>query len=93
MLVRRLPARIGNVGKRLMRSPKVVVRGSGLIHALLGLNSLDVVSSHPVAGSSWEGFVVKQFINAAPNAQASFTGPAMEPRLPWSWSLTAVRPG
>ena len=72
MLVRRLPAWHGNVGKRLVRSPKGYVRDSGLVHALLGLHNLDAVLSHPVAGSSWEGFVVEQLINAAPQAQASF---------------------
>ncbi len=72
MLVRRLPAWSGNVGKRLIRAPKVYVRDSGLVHALLGLQDVDAVLSHPVAGSSWEGFVVEQLINAAPNAQASF---------------------
>ena len=72
MLVRRLPAWHGNVGKRLIRSPKVYVRDSGLVHALLGLPHLDAVLGHPVAGSSWEGFVVEQLVNAAPNAQASF---------------------
>ena len=72
MLVRRLPAWSGNVGKRLIRAPKVYVRDSGLVHALLGLVNLDAVLSHPVAGSSWEGFVVEQLINAAPSAQASF---------------------
>ena len=72
MLVRRLPAWSGNVGKRLVRSPKVYVRDSGLVHAMLGLTTLDGVLSHPVAGSSWEGFVVEQLINAAPTAQASF---------------------
>jgi predicted AAA+ superfamily ATPase len=72
MLVRRLPAWSGNVGKRLIRSPKVYVRDSGLVHALLALSTLDAVLSHPVAGSSWEGFVVEQLIAAAPTAQASF---------------------
>jgi hypothetical protein len=72
MLVRRLPAWSGTVGKRLVRAPKVYVRDSGLVHALLGLQDLDAVLSHPVAGSSWEGFVVEQLINAAPGAQASF---------------------
>jgi len=72
MLVRRLPAWHGNVGKRLIRSPKVYVRDSGLVHALLGLPHLDAVLGHPVAGSSWEGFVVEQLVNAAPSAQASF---------------------
>ena len=72
MLVRRLPAWHGNVGKRLIRSPKVYVRDSGLVHALLGLPNLDAVLGHPIAGSSWEGFVMEQLINAAPQAQASF---------------------
>jgi predicted AAA+ superfamily ATPase len=72
MLVRRLPAWHGHVGKRLIRSPKVYVRDSGLVHALLGLSDLDAVLGHPIAGSSWEGFVLEQLINAAPQAQASF---------------------
>lgn len=72
MLVRRLPAWSGNIGKRLVRAPKVYVRDSGIVHALLGLQNLDAVLGHPVAGSSWEGFVVEQLIAAAPQAQASF---------------------
>ncbi|MEY3653627.1 MAG: hypothetical protein RL739_1797 [Pseudomonadota bacterium] len=72
MLVRRLPAWHGNVGKRLIRSPKMYVRDSGLVHALLGLPNLDAVLGHPIAGSSWEGFVMEQLINAAPQAQACF---------------------
>ena len=72
MLVRRLPAWHGNVGKRLIRSPKVYVRDSGLVHALLGLPNLDAVLGHPIAGSSWESFVMEQLINAAPQAQACF---------------------
>ena len=72
MLVRRLPAWHGNVGKRLIRSPKVYVRDSGLVHALLGLSNLDALLGHPIAGSSWEGFVLEQLINAAPQAEASF---------------------
>lgn len=72
MLVRRLGAWSGNVGKRLIRAPKVYVLNSGLVHALLGLVNLDTVLSHPLAGSSWEGFVVEQLINAAPLAQSSF---------------------
>lgn len=72
MLVRRLSAWSGNVGKRLVRSPKVYVRDSGVVHALLGLRTLDDVLGHPVAGSSWEGFVIEQLLAAAPQAQASF---------------------
>lgn len=72
MLVRRLPAWHGNVGKRLVRAPKVYVRDSGIAHALLGLASVESVLSHPVAGATWEGFVIEQLIAAAPQADASF---------------------
>jgi predicted AAA+ superfamily ATPase len=72
MLVRRLPAWHGNVGKRLVRAPKVYVRDSGVVHALLGLPTLESLLAHPVAGASWEGFVIEQLIAAAPNAAASF---------------------
>lgn|SRR5487761_2003874 len=72
MLIRRLPAWHGNVGKRLVRAPKVYVRDSGLTHALLGLGNLESVLSHPVAGPSWEGFVIEQLISAAPQAESSF---------------------
>lgn len=72
MLVRRLPAWHGNPGKRLVRAPKVYVRDSGLVHALLGLRSLDALLAHPIAGASWEGFVIDQLLAAAPEAEASF---------------------
>lgn len=72
MLVRRLPAWHGNVGKRLVRAPKVYVRDSGLVHALLGLANLEALLAHPVAGTSWEGFVIEQLLAAAPNAEGSF---------------------
>jgi predicted AAA+ superfamily ATPase len=72
MLVRRLPAWHGNVGKRLVRAPKVYVRDSGLVHALLGLADFDALLAHPVVGASWEGFVVEQLLAAATAAEASF---------------------
>lgn len=72
MLVRRLPAWHGNAGKRLVRAPKVYVRDSGIVHALLGLSNLEAVLGHPVAGASWEGFVIEQLIAAAPQAEAAF---------------------
>lgn len=72
MLVRRLPAWHGNVGKRLVRAPKVYVRDSGIVHALLGLTGLEAVLGHPVAGASWEGWVIEQLVAAAPQAEASF---------------------
>jgi predicted AAA+ superfamily ATPase len=66
MMVRRLPPHLVNVGKRLVKSPKVYVRDSGLLHALLGLASVRDLQGHPVAGASWEGFVVEQVAAALP---------------------------
>ena len=66
MLVRRLPPYFANIGKRLVKSPKVYIRDSGVLHSLLGLGTLDDVLSHPVAGASWEGFVIENLIAAAP---------------------------
>ena len=73
LLVRRLPPLIANVGKRLVKSPKVYVRDTGLLHALLGLRSLSDVLGHSVAGSSWEGFVLESLLAVAPDhASAAF---------------------
>lgn len=66
LLVRRLLPWHGNVGKRLVKSPKVYVRDSGLVHALLGIRDLETLLSHPVLGQSWECFVMENLINAAP---------------------------
>ena len=60
MVVRRLEPLLPNIGKRLVKSPKVYVRDSGLVHALLGLATVDALAGHPVAGASWEGFVIEQ---------------------------------
>lgn len=73
LLVRRLPPLHRNVGKRLVKSPKVYVRDSGIVHALLGIDRLDGLLAHPVAGGSWEGFVIETLIGAAPDGTtASF---------------------
>lgn len=73
LLVRRLPPYFANVGKRLVKSPKVYVRDSGLVHTLLRLDDLDDLLGHPVAGASWEGFVIENLLRAAPErTQASF---------------------
>jgi predicted AAA+ superfamily ATPase len=66
LLVRRLAPWHGNVGKRLVKSPKVYVRDSGLVHALLGIEDSEALLAHPVAGGSWEGLVVESLIAAAP---------------------------
>ena len=60
MVVRRLEPLLPNIGKRLVKSPKIYVRDSGLVHALLGIDSLDALQGHPIAGASWEGFVLEQ---------------------------------
>lgn len=65
LLIRRLRPWSGNVGKRLVRAPKVYLRDSGLVHALLELETWNVVLGHPVAGPSWEGFVIENLIAAA----------------------------
>ena len=61
LLVRRLSPFFLNVGKRLVKSPKTYVRDSGLLHALLNIESLDDLMGHPIVGTSWEGFVMKTF--------------------------------
>lgn len=66
MLVRRLQPWHENAGKRLVKSPKVYVRDSGLVHALLGLGTLESLLGHPVTGGSWEGFCLEALIAAAP---------------------------
>ncbi|TAJ39005.1 MAG: ATP-binding protein [Reyranella sp.] len=73
LLVRRLPAWHRNDGKRLVKSPKVYVRDTGLAHALLGLRTKEDILGHPVAGQTWETLVVETLIAAAPDGtEASF---------------------
>ena len=73
MMVRRLPPHLPNTGKRLVKSPKVYLRDSGVLHALLGLATVKDLQGHPVAGASWEGFVVEQVAaQLPPDAHLSF---------------------
>ena len=72
-LLRRLQPWHANLGKRLTKSPKLYVRDSGLLHALLGLSDEETLLGHPAVGASWEGFVLENLITAAgPNASAHF---------------------
>lgn len=71
LLVRRLKPFHANVGKRLVKSPKVYVRDSGLTHALLGLGDFNALAGHPVVGMSWEAFVIENLIAAAPDGTAA----------------------
>jgi hypothetical protein len=59
-MLRRLPPLQANLGKRLVKSPKVYLRDSGLLHALLGITNLNDLAGHPVVGASWEGWVLEQ---------------------------------
>lgn len=73
LLVRRLAPYHVNVGKRLVRSPKLYLRDAGLVHALLRLPTREALLGHPVVGASWEGFVIENLIGCAPDGtQASF---------------------
>lgn len=73
LLVRRLQPYHANVGKRLVKSPRVYIRDSGLVHALLRIGDLNTLAGHPVVGASWEGFVIENLLAAAPlRTQASF---------------------
>lgn len=72
MLVRRLQPWHANIGKRLVKSPKVYVRDSGLVHALLGLETPEALLGHPVVGGSWEGFCIENLIAAAPPGSEAY---------------------
>lgn len=64
LVVRRLSPYLTNRGKRLVKTPKVYIRDSGLLHTLLNLRSNDELLRHPVCGFSWEGFVIEQICGA-----------------------------
>lgn len=71
LLMRRLPPFHSNVKKRLVKSPRIFVRDSGITHALLGIANYNQLSGHPVFGSSWEGFVIENLLSAAPDRTAA----------------------
>jgi predicted AAA+ superfamily ATPase len=67
LLVRRLPPWTANIGKRLVKSPKIYLRDSGLLHSLLNLPTLNDVLGHPIAGASWEGFAMEAILAGVPD--------------------------
>jgi predicted AAA+ superfamily ATPase len=75
-VVRRLPPYHRNVGKRLVKAPKLYLRDTGLVHHLLNIGSLDQVTNHPILGASWETFALEELIrrekNAYPHSQFYF---------------------
>lgn len=66
LMIRQLQPWFANVGKRLVRSPKVYVRDSGLLHTLLGIGTESALLDHPKVGASWEGFVIEQIAAGMP---------------------------
>lgn len=72
LLVRRLQPWTSNVGKRVVKSPKVYIRDSGITHALLNIESYNDLLGHPVAGGSWEGFVIENILSVAPSNVRSY---------------------
>ncbi|TDW99105.1 ATP-binding protein [Dinghuibacter silviterrae] len=66
LLIRTLRPWSGNVGKRLVKAPKIYIRDSGITHALLNLTSMDDLLGHPVVGASWEGFVLENLLSCLP---------------------------
>lgn len=72
LLVRRLKPWTFNIGKRLVRSPKIYVRDSGMVHALLNIGNYNHLLGHPVVGGSWEGFVIENILSVAPAGMQAF---------------------
>jgi len=66
-VVRRLQPYHAKVKKRLIKSPKIYIRDSGLLHTLLRIGNLDDLQGHPALGSTWEGFVIEQILSLLPN--------------------------
>lgn len=71
-MVRMLEPWYENLGKRLVKQPKIYIRDSGLLHALLGLESVDELSGHPKCGASWEGYCIEQLIQHHADATPYF---------------------
>jgi predicted AAA+ superfamily ATPase len=73
-MIRLLKPWYENLGKRLVKSPKLYVRDSGLLHSLLGIGSHEVLLGHPKIGASWEGFALEQVLARLPKMDAWFWG-------------------
>ena len=73
LLIRKLPPYSNNGHKRLVKSPKIYLRDSGLLHTLLNINDYDELLGHPIIGASWEGLVLENILSLIPPlTQASF---------------------
>lgn len=72
LLLRRLKPWHRNTGKRLVKSPKLYIRDSGIVHELLGISGMDNLLGHPVVGGSWEGFVIENLLSCVPPRTESY---------------------
>ena len=66
-MVRQLSPWSGNIKKCLVKTPKIYIRDSGILHSLLGLSNIEAILSHPAMGASWEGFVIESILNVLNN--------------------------
>ena len=71
-MIRQLQPYHANLKKRLVKTPKVYLRDSGLLHALLGITGFDALNGHPSAGASWEGWVIEQVLATMPSHWHSY---------------------
>jgi len=71
-MIRQVQPYHANPRKRQVKSPKIYVRDTGLLHQLLGIDSLKALLTHPKIGASWEGFVIEQVLTTEPNDAAFF---------------------
>ena len=100
LLVRRLQPWHTNAGKRLVKSPKVYLRDSGIVHALLDIANKEALLGHPVVGASWEGFVIETLLRCAPDQVQGYFyrtsgGAEIDLLLVWpdgkSWAIEVKR--
>ncbi|HWP57034.1 MAG TPA: ATP-binding protein, partial [Candidatus Acidoferrales bacterium] len=70
-LIRKLPPYFANIGKRLVKSPKLYFRDSGLLHFFLGIHSPSILDTHPARGMSWEAFIIDQLMSHSGNGRKS----------------------
>ena len=93
-LIRSLPPYFANIKKRIVKSPKIYVRDTGLLHQLLQIKTFNDLLGHPVFGASWEGLVVENVCSSINNAEFSFfrsaTGEEMDLIVQKNGKLIAI---
>lgn len=71
-MVQILPPFMTNIKKRLIKTPKIYIRDSGILHALLEIENSEDLLGHPIAGASWEGWCIEQILSVMSDWRASF---------------------